>query len=304
MSRIAKTGIIVAAALGLAVALGYVSTSRLFILKAAGRAPHCPMANALEAHNNLKLQVRYKDEILAASRLIEKDGAGFHHWETPMGRWWIPDGDDWMLPFNLAEQKRRIYGTGPRDVQRGDIVLDCGANVGVYTRLALDNGARIVVAIEPGPENVEALRRNFKDEIASGRVILVPKGVWDKDDVLTLKVDPKNTAANTFVMELKDGQAGVKVPLTTIDKMVDELKLERVDYIKMDIEGAEQRAIRGAAGTIAKFHPRLSLSAYHVPDDPVKIPELVRQAWPGYTLECGPCAEANRGIRPDVLYFR
>lgn len=304
MSRTAGKILVVALLVGLAAAFAYVFPVRLFVLKAMGRGPQCPMTNALQAHRNAALQIQYKDEILAASRLLEKDPAGFHLWETPMGRWWIPNGDDWMLPFNLAEQKRRIYGTGPQDVQRGDIVLDCGANVGVYTRLALDAGAKIVVAIEPGPENVESLRRNFAQEIAAGRVILVPKGVWDKDDVLTLKVDPKNTAANTFVMDLKDAQAGVQVPLTTIDKLVAELDLERVDYIKMDIEGAEQRALRGAAATIARFHPRLALSAYHVPDDPVKIPELVRQAWDGYKMECGPCAEANGHIRPDVLYFR
>lgn len=304
MSRVARKNIVFAAFLIAAVAFAHFFPFRLFVLKAMGRGPQCPMVNALQAHRNVEVQTRYKDEILAASRLVEKDPAGFHLWETPMGRWWIPDGDDWILPFNLAEQKRRIYGTGPRDVQRGDVVLDCGANVGVYTRLALDAGARTVVAIEPGPENLEALQRNFASEIAAGRVIVVPKGVWDKEDVLTLKVDPSNTAANTFVMELKDGQPGVEVPLTTIDKLVEELGLERVDYIKMDIEGAEQRALRGAAGTLAKFHPRLALSAYHVPDDPVKIPELVRQAWPGYTMECGPCAEANGYIRPDVLYFR
>lgn len=304
MSRSSKyLASVVVLAAGIAAGYSY-APARLFAIKALGRAPQCPMSNALAAQENIKLQIRYKDEILAASRLLEKDPAGFHLWETPMGRWWIPNGDDWMLPFNLAEQKRQIYGTGPQDVQRGDVVLDCGANIGVYTRLALDRGARTVVAIEPGPENVEALRRNFKDEIASGRVILVPKGVWDKDDLLTLKVDPKNTAANTFVMELKDGQMGVKVPLTTIDKMVAELGLDKVDYIKMDIEGAEQRALQGAAGTLAKYHPRLSLSAYHVPDDPVKIPEQVRKAWPGYSMECGPCAEARFLIRPDVLYFR
>ncbi|HWQ55871.1 MAG TPA: FkbM family methyltransferase [Bryobacteraceae bacterium] len=304
MSRSSKfLASIVVLAAGIAAGYSY-TPARLFAIKALGRAPQCPMSNALAAQDNIKLQIRYKDEILAASRLIEKDPAGFHLWETPMGRWWIPDGDDWMLPYNLAEQKRRIYGTGPQDVQRGDVVLDCGANIGVYTRLALDRGARTVVAIEPGPENVESLRRNFKDEIASGRVILVPKGVWDKDDILTLKVDPGNTAANTFVMDLKNGQMGVKVPLTTIDKLVAELGLDKVDYIKMDIEGAEQRALQGAAGTLAKYHPRLALSAYHVPDDPVKIPELVRKAWPGYGMECGPCAEATFLIRPDVLYFR
>jgi hypothetical protein len=72
----------------------------------------------------------------------------------------------------------------------------------------------------------------------------------------------------------------------------------------MDIEGAEQRALVGARETIRKFHPRLSLSTYHRPDDPEKIPQIVRDLWSGYRMECGPCAYADGRIRPDVLYFR
>jgi FkbM family methyltransferase len=305
MSRATKVILPLALLAAAAAAAGYFYPPvKLLALKAAGRSPVCPLPNALRANANLELQIRYKDEMLAGSKLLEKDPAGFHLWKTPRGQWWIPEGDDWVLPFNLAEQERRIYGTGERAVRLGDIVLDCGANVGVYTRLALDAGAKLVVAIEPGPENVEALRRNFQPEIAAGRVIIYEKGVWDKDDFLLLKRDPHNTAANSFVM-LKDESQAVKVPLTTIDQMVAELKLERVDYIKMDIEGAEQRALRGASQTLATYHPRLAISAYHVPTDPVKIPEIVKQAWPGYTMECGPCAETeDHRIRPDVLYFR
>ena len=73
-------------------------------------------------------------------------------------------------------------------VRPGDVVLDCGANVGVYTRHALEAGARLVVAIDPAPENIECLRRNFSEEIKAGRVVVYPKGVWDKDEVLQ---DPK-----------------------------------------------------------------------------------------------------------------
>ena len=305
MSRLLKAVLFIAVLAVAVVVVGqYYAPLRLLAIKAAGRSPRCPLANAMNAEENARLQIKYKDEIVAGSKLAGQDGS-FRLWRTPMGDWWIPEGDVWMLPYNLAEQKRNIYGTGEQAVKRGDIVLDCGANIGVYTRLALDAGASKVVAIEPGPENVEALRRNFPQEIAAGRVIIVPKGVWDKDDLLTLQIDPKNTAANTFVMKLKDGKPGVQVPLLAIDKLVAELGLERVDYIKMDIEGAEQRALIGAQATLAKYHPRLALSAYHVPNDPEKIPELVRQAWPGYRMECGPCAETpDRRIRPDVLYFR
>jgi FkbM family methyltransferase len=278
---------------------------RLFAMKAVGRSPYCPMSRVLDADRNLQEQNRLKDEILATSKVIEKDPAGYHLVETPHGRWWIPAGDDFVLPWNLAEQQREVYGSGDRQVQPGDIVLDCGANVGTWTRTALDHGARLIVAFEPAPENIESYRRNFKDQIAAGRVVLVPKGVWDKEDVLVLRRDPKNSAADTFVMLPGRDNDTVQAPLTTIDRVVTEMKIPRVDYIKMDIEGAEVRALAGARETLAKFHPRLSIAAEHNGDDGLKIPKAVRAAWPGYSVACGPCLETNEGrVRPDALYFR
>lgn len=277
---------------------------RLFAMKAVGRSPVCPMKNALAADRNLQAQIQFSNEILRASKVIEKDPAGYHLVETPHGRWWIPEGNDFVLPYNLAEQAREVYGNGHYGVKPGDIALDCGANVGVWTRVALDHGAKLVVGFEPAPENIESYRRNFKDEIAAGRVVLVPKGVWDKDDFLVLKRDPHNSAADSFVM-LADGSQGVKAPLTTIDKVVTELKLARVDYIKMDIEGAETRALAGAHDTLATFHPRLSIAAEHMPTDEVRIPEAVRNSWQGYRMSCGPCLETKTGrVRPDILYFQ
>jgi FkbM family methyltransferase len=277
---------------------------RLAGLVLIGHSPSCTFTRAVTSADWARRLAESKDRILAESRLLETDAAGFRQWETPRGRFWIPSGNDYGLPYNLSEQANAIYGVGEQAVRTNDIVLDCGANVGVYTRVALDAGARLVVAIEPAPENVECLRRNLAAEIAAGRVIIYEKGVWDKDDFLTINVAPGNQAADSFVISTKDFQTGQRLPLTTIDKLTAELKLERVDYIKMDIEGAEQRAILGARETLRRFRPRLSLSSYHLPEDPHKIPQLVRDAWPGYRMECGPCTYANGNIRPDVLYFR
>ncbi|MEX2263273.1 MAG: FkbM family methyltransferase [Bryobacteraceae bacterium] len=288
---------------GLAAAGYYYPPARLAAIVALGRSPVCPFSNAINSAENLRRQTEHKDRILSASRLLKKDGE-FQLWETPHGPYWIPEGSEYVLPFNLAEQERKIYGTGEQAVRQGDVVLDCGANVGVFTREALKSGARLVVAIEPAPENIECLRRNFANEIAAKKVIVYEKGVWDKDDMMTLHLDPHNSAADSFIIHREGGVEGEKVPLTTIDKLVAELQLDRVDYIKMDIEGAEQRALAGARGTIGKFHPRLSLSAYHDPTDPERIPALVREMGPGYKMECGPCAEAEGRIRPDILYFR
>jgi FkbM family methyltransferase len=46
-------------------------------------------------------------------------------------------------------------------VRAGDVVLDCGAGIGLFARQALKRGARTVIAIEPVPENLECLRRNL-----------------------------------------------------------------------------------------------------------------------------------------------
>ena len=61
--------------------------------------------------------------------------------------------------------------------------------------------------------------------------------------------------------------------------------LDRVDFIKMDIEGAERHAVAGARQTIARFAPRMALSVYHRPDDPEVIRELVLSARPTYQMK-------------------
>ena len=181
------------------------------------------------------------------------------------GQFWIPKGNRFVLPFNLAEMELRIYGEGEHFIHPGDIVLDCGASDGDFTREALRAGASKVIAIEIAPSSVECIRRNLAAEIAAGRVVVYPKGVWDKDDTLTLHVDDTNFAANTVVLNPGTTQPSVQVPLTTIDKIVAELGLPRVDFIKMDIEGAEANALAGARETISRFKPRLAITAEHKP---------------------------------------
>ncbi|MBK5291549.1 MAG: FkbM family methyltransferase [Acidobacteriia bacterium] len=287
----------------LAAILNFYAPARIFALVMIGRGSVCTVERALEAPAELKRQIESKDKILYASKKLDTDAQGFEHWDTPKGRFWIPKGSHFVLPFNLAEQERNIYSAGPVRIRPGDTVLDCGANIGVYTRRALEQGAGLVVAIEPAPENIECLRRNFHAEIAAGKVIVYPKGVWDKDNLLTLHVDPQNSAADSFIIDRQGSHGEEKMPLTTIDKLTAELKLSRVDFIKMDIEGAEVKALNGGRATIAEFHPRMALSVYHADDHPVEVPLAVKAAWNGYQMLCGPCAEAGWRVRPDILLF-
>jgi FkbM family methyltransferase len=237
----------------------------------------------MEAGTLALSQSRAFDEIHGKTKPIRKEAGGYTLFQTPAGSYWMASGSQYALELELAEQRRRIYGKGGnRGERRGDIVLDCGANLGVYTKTALASGAKLVVAIEPAPENVECLRRNLAQEIAAGKVIVCPKGVWDKDDTLALHRDPKNSARDSLFNLEGDAIDTIQVPLTTIDKLVAELKLDRVDFIKMDIEGAERNAVLGAKETLRRFKPRMALCVYHLPDDPVAIPRAVLALAPGY----------------------
>jgi FkbM family methyltransferase len=210
-----------------------------------------------------------------------------------------------MVPWLLAHMELEAYQVGPCEVHQGDVVLDCGAHVGLFTKEALSAGAKVVVAIEPAPENVVCLKRNFAEEIRAGRVIVYPKGLWDKEGSLPFRTKPGSSATDRFVPE-SEGAAGVpRLPVTTLDNLVAELALERVDFIKMNIEGAEQRAVAGAPKTLFRFHPRLAIAAEHHPDDPEKIPQLARAAWPAYRQRCGNCYIDHRNLRivADVLLF-
>jgi hypothetical protein len=81
----------------------------------------------------------------------------------------------------------------------------------------------------------------------------------------------------------------VKVPLTTVDELVSELKLRRVDF-KMDIEGAEKRALLGARRTLATYKPQLA---------------MLRNICPTMARPFGwPCVDMGSSVTLDVLYFR
>ncbi len=215
----------------------------------------------------------------ASSRILKQDSAGYVLWQTRDGEYWAP-GKDNSLFFVLSELELDPYEAGAHHL-RGKVVLDCGAHLGVYTREALEAGAALVLAIEPGPRQVECLRRTFAKEIAEGRVRVLPKGVWDHDDVLGF-ADSVDSAIDTVMNTA--GRKTIKVPLTTIDEIVADENLEHVDFIKMDIEGAERWALRGAAGTLKRFKPRLAIAAYHTIQDHTGIREIVLRENPAYSV--------------------
>jgi hypothetical protein len=90
------------------------------------------------------------------------------------------------------------------------------------------------------------------------------------------------TAAGAGARTSETGTLRVKT--VTIDSMIENGILPRVDFVKMDIEGAESAALTGAANSIHRFKPQLAISVYHSLDDLLRIPLQVKALCPDYRL--------------------
>jgi hypothetical protein len=77
------------------------------------------------------------------------------------------------------------------------------------------------------------------------------------------------------------------VSTKSIDDLAAEERLDRVDFIKMDIEGAELEALAGARDVIQRYQPRLAISVYHRPADMTAIPEYIQSLGVPYDYYLG-----------------
>jgi FkbM family methyltransferase len=295
--------------------LGYsLALSPPFVLFAIHYRDHLkPLTAWMLGGNSCGLLKTYSDightpadeapRIEARSSLIERTPDGFERWNTPLGEFWNPKGN--KLFFALAEQTLHNYGYGPYRVKPGSIVLDCGANIGDFVREALSAGAGLVVAIEPGPRNLECLRRTFAKEIASGAVRVVAEGVWHEPGRLKMALHD-NTLLDGVVSNLRQEAPTtgyLEVPLTTIDNLVGELGLPRVDFIKMDIEGAEPNALQGAKRTIASFKPQMAIATEHFPSEYADVMKVVSATGVAYSSTCGKCRIEEAAFYPETVFL-
>lgn len=207
-----------------------------------------------------------------------------------------------LLSYLQAEHEWLAGSFSEHSVRLNDIVLDVGAHVGVFTRVALDRGAAKVIGLEPEPVNAECFRRNFKREMAEGRVVLVEKAAWSKNGMLPFALGTSNSGTGSMVVE-EPGAARIQVPADTIDHILEVLEIPKVHFIKMDIEGAEREALKGAHMTLKRHRPRLMLDGYHRPDDSEVLPGIIRSANAGYRFTCGPCEMSGRKVVPHAIFF-
>lgn len=145
-------------------------------------------------------------------------------------------------------------------VRPGAVVLDVGANIGWWTlhlqRWAGPRGR--VLAFEPDASERARLERNLALN-ASSTVAVSPEAV--SDTVGEAWLSPTYDGGTTHLVDDPEKAAG-RVPVTTVDAVAEREGLARLDFLKVDIEGAEVRLLAGAEKTLARFRPALMVELY------------------------------------------
>ena len=159
--------------------------------------------------------------------------------------------------------------------EEGDIILDVG---GFWGDTALYFANRIkdlgqVISIEFIPRNLSILKMNINlNPHLSNRIKIIEGAVWNSSDKLLYYTD-KGISSK---IRLKPSKKFInKIKTISIDDLVKRYKIPKIDFIKMDIEGAELNALMGAKEVIKKFKPKLAISIYHDIYDFFKIPEFI-----------------------------
>jgi FkbM family methyltransferase len=143
----------------------------------------------------------------------------------------------------------------------GDVFLDCGSNIGYFSVLAwklVGPGGR-VISIEANPVTFELLKRNLA---ANGFGEPVHCALSTTGGEVELFVPLEGDAYSSLKiggLVKADGVHTYKVKAKTVDQVVSDADLKRVDFIKIDVEGADLEVLRSAVETIRRFRPRVCI---------------------------------------------
>ena len=161
-------------------------------------------------------------------------------------------------------------------VSETDIVIDGGACYGdtaLYFASQLTSGK--VFSFEMSDENLRVFEDNIQQNpTLSSRISIQKYALWKEsmNDLMILGDGP-----GARVGELS---GGIQVKTLSIDDLVDRENLSRVDFIKMDIEGAEMEALLGGEKSIRKFRPKMAITLYHKDSHFWEIPLLLNEYLP------------------------
>ncbi len=154
---------------------------------------------------------------------------------------------------------------------KNEVFIDAGAydgNTILYFMKWCNNNYSHIYAFDPSPDNIKKCRKTLnKNNVLN--VSFIEAGVYSENK--TLYFD--NSLCDSGASKVSQS-GGMSVKVVAIDNV---LNGSPATFIKMDIEGSELEALKGARKTIEKYHPKLAICIYHKPEDIITIPNYIKE---------------------------
>lgn len=177
------------------------------------------------------------------------------------GLFWCRIAADYTTDFIVISDAHEPWFLTIFKPKPGDIVLDLGAHIGRYSviagKLVGDTGK--VIAVEADPDNYELLRLNIKSNSLEGIVYAINAAAWKEVTMVTLFRD--TFSGRHSVTKRTDNH--VKVNTITLSELVRQYNLPKIDWMKVDIEGAEYDVLMGAKDVINSKKIKFMLLEVH-----------------------------------------
>lgn len=195
------------------------------------------------------------------------------------------------------------FDSAPTPIAAGDVVLDVGCCEGFFALKALEEGAGRVFCFEPGRAACRALEKTFARQVEEGRVEIVGSLLGAASGELLFRENPADPSVGAVVTDgLVTDEHCYPVPVITLDTFVAGKILDRVDFLKVDVEGYELEVLRGGADMIAKHRPKISIATYHRPEHAEAIRTMLAEINSRYKFEIRGLVEFNEIVRPVLLH--
>ncbi len=191
---------------------------------------------------------------------------------------------DFIYPYlfnDFKTTKEGPYLYKNIQINKGDVAIDAGANLGLFSALASSLGA-IVYAFEP----VKSTREKYLEKTAqlNSNINIIPLALSNENKEFSIKgidvggatIMPERYANGGIINETVQG--------IILDDWVKQNNISKIDFIKADIEGAERLMLEGAQWVLKNYAPKLAICTYHLPDDKKVLTDLILKANPNYKI--------------------
>ncbi|SFF74226.1 methyltransferase, FkbM family [Salegentibacter agarivorans] len=178
-------------------------------------------------------------------------------YKTETASWSIFSSTPLYFITKEIERYEKYYKIG-----RDDTVIDAGAFNGILSLVYAEKAkSGKVFSFEPDRKNLQGLDENLNLNGNPKNIQLIKEGLWSYRG--EIKFYEAGSVASSSFYKAEDSQENI-ISVTSLDNFVEENNIKKIDFIKMDVEGAELNILKGARKMLSNFKPNLSIATYHL----------------------------------------